>query len=181
MMKSESKKVREILSKPYARRLVPDETGGFVASILEFPGCIAEGDTPEEAMSNLDEAATSWVEVALANGYAFRDPIEYHGYNGKVALRLPRSLHRQVAELAELEVSSINQLLVMAISHYVSGKQLINSLPRSAHITNNNVVVMTEVAPSKYVLTAVKHLETVITDQLPSMQMDSSGLTPLPH
>lgn len=181
MTKLESKEIREILSKPYARRLVPDEAGGFVASILEFPGCIAEGDSPEEAMSNLEAAAASWVEVALANGYTFREPIDYHGYNGKLALRLPRSLHRQVAELAELEATSINQLLVMAISHYVSGKQFMNNLPRSAHITNNNVVVMTEVAPSKYILTAVKHMDTVITDQLPSMQMDSSGLRPLAH
>lgn len=180
MKNAESNPVKEILYKPYVRRLVPDETGGFVASILEFPGCIAEGDSPEEAMANLEAAAASWVEVALANGYTFREPIESHGYNGKVALRLPRSLHRQVAELAELEVSSINQLLVMAISHYVSGKQLLHSLPRPAQVTNNNVLVMAQVA-NKLVLTAAKHTEVSMTDQWPPMQMDGSGLRPLPH
>jgi|SRR6185437_5826966 antitoxin HicB len=171
--------VKEVLNKPYARRLVPDETGGFVASILEFPGCIAEGDSPEEAMANLNAAAASWVEVALANGYAFRDPIEYDGYNGKVALRLPRSLHRQVAELAELEASSINQLLVMAISHYVSGKQLINNLPRSAQITNN-VVIMAKV-DNKHVLTAMGNTEIAFTDKSPLMRMDVSGIKPITH
>jgi len=36
---------KEILRKPYARVLVPDENGGFFAEILEFPGCFAEGET----------------------------------------------------------------------------------------------------------------------------------------
>lgn len=175
MAKHTSTMIEKVLNKPYARRLVPDETGGFVASILEFPGCIAEGDTSEEAMQNLDKAASSWVEVALANGYAIREPIEYHGYSGKIALRLPRSLHRQVAEMAELEDSSINQLLVTAISHYVGGKQLMNSLSRSAHITNNNVVVMAGVE-GKYVLSAMRNTGIATTDELPAMRMDGSAL-----
>lgn len=178
MTKSESDKVKDILSKPYARRLVPDETGGFVASILEFPGCIAEGDTPDEAMSNLDAVASSWVEVALANGYTFRDPIDYHGYSGKVALRLPRSLHRQVAELAELEVSSINQLLVMAISHYVSGQQLMNNAPRAAQITNNNILVVAGIE-KKFILTGMRNTEIATTDRFPPMRVQGSALRPL--
>lgn len=117
-----SKKTIEILSKAYARRLIPDETGGFVASIQEFPGCIAEGDTAEEAIKNLDDAAASWVEAALSNGYEIRDPVEFYGYSGKIALRIPRGLHKQVAELAELEDTSINQLLVAAIANYTGGK-----------------------------------------------------------
>lgn len=117
-------KTAQILSKEYARRLVPDESGGYVASIHEFPGCIAEGDTADEAITNLDAAAASWVKVALSNGYEIREPVSFHGYSGKIALRIPRGLHKQVAELAELEETSINQLLVTAISQYVSGKNI---------------------------------------------------------
>jgi predicted RNase H-like HicB family nuclease len=116
-----SKKSIEILGKPYARRLVPNEAGGYVASIQEFPGCIAEGNSAKEALQNLDNAAASWIEAALSTGYEIRDPISFDGYSGKVALRIPRGLHKQVAELAESEESSINQLLVAAISQYVSG------------------------------------------------------------
>lgn len=118
-----SEKTVGILSKPYARRLVPDETGGYVASIQEFPGCVAEGDTPDAAIQNLDKAAASWVQVALSNGYEIRDPVSFHGYSGKIALRIPRGLHKQVAELAELEESSINQLLVSAIAQYLGSKR----------------------------------------------------------
>lgn len=112
----------EILKKPYTRRITPDEAGGYVASILEFPGCVAEGETPDEAIRNLDKAALSWVKVALANNYEFRDPVSFDGCSGKIALRMPRGLHKQVAELAELEDISVNQLLVSAIAAYVGAK-----------------------------------------------------------
>lgn len=121
-----TQKAGAILSKEYARRLVPDETGGYVASIQEFPGCIAEGDTAEEAIRNLDAAAASWVNVALSNGYEIREPISFQGYSGKIALRIPRGLHKQIAELAELEGSSINQLLVTAIAQYLGNKRAFN-------------------------------------------------------
>lgn len=114
---------KEVLDKGYVRRLTPDATGGYVASILEFPGCVAEGETAEEALHNLDNAAESWIEVARAHGREIREPIDFEGCSGKFALRMPRTLHRQVAELAELEGCSVNQLLVAAISHYVGGKQ----------------------------------------------------------
>lgn len=116
-------KTKDILSKPYARRLVPDENGGFVASIHEFPGCIAEGETPEETLQNLENAASAWIESALSTGYPVRDPVSFYGYSGKVALRLPRGLHKQVAELADLEDCSVNQLLVTAIAEYVGGSR----------------------------------------------------------
>lgn len=114
-----SNRAEKILNKPYARRLIRDEGGGYVVSIQEFPGCIAEGDTPEEAINNFDKAAASWIEVALSNGYEIREPVSFFGHSGKIALRLPRGLHKQVAELAELEESSLNNLLVTAIAEYL--------------------------------------------------------------
>lgn len=117
--------IKCILNKPYVRRLLPDIGGGFTASIQEFPGLVAEGDTAEEALRNLDEAAESWISVAVANGREIREPIEFDGYSGKIALRIPRSLHQQVAELAELEGVSINQILTLAITNYTAGKKTV--------------------------------------------------------
>ena len=117
-----NRKMNEILSKQYARRLIPDESGGYVATIQEFPGCIAEGETADEAIKNLNEVAASWVKVALLNGYEIREPVSFDGYSGKIALRIPRGLHKQAAELAEQEETSINQLLVTAIAQYVASK-----------------------------------------------------------
>lgn len=124
-------KIKEILGKPYARRLIPDETGGYTASIQEFPGCFAEGETPQDAIENLNKAAESWVEVALLNGYEIKDPTAYYGYSGKIALRIPRGLHKQIAELSELEDTSINQLIVTALSEYVGCKNTYNLITKS--------------------------------------------------
>lgn len=123
-------KGKAILSKPYTRRLTPDESGGYVVSVLEFPGCIAEGDTAEQALKNFEEAAESWIDVSLSHGREIREPIDFDGYSGKLALRLPRSLHRQIAELADIEGASINQLLVSAISFYVGETSCGNAFDR---------------------------------------------------
>lgn len=150
----------DILNKPYTRRLTPDESGGFVASVLEFPGCIAEGDTADEALTNLDAAAESWLEVALSHGQYIKDPIDFGGFNGKVALRMPRTLHRQVVELAEYEGCSLNQLLVMAVAHYVGGKQLIRDiLPNHVvNIRNFNVAFVPHVPIKQVASTTDKPL-----------------------
>lgn len=117
--------------KNYVHRLRADESGSYTASILEFPGCIAEGETAQEAIDNLDSAAESWIDAAISTGYPVREPIDFDGFSGKTALRMPRNLHKQAAELADLEGCSLNQLLVTAISHYVGGKQLAATLQKS--------------------------------------------------
>ncbi|MYM82047.1 toxin-antitoxin system HicB family antitoxin [Duganella sp. FT50W] len=39
--------------------------------------------------------------------------------SGRIALRIPRSLHADIAELAQSQGCSVNQLLTVAISEYV--------------------------------------------------------------
>jgi predicted RNase H-like HicB family nuclease len=117
-----------ILKKPYVRRLLPDPEQGYTATIQEFQGCVAEGDTADEALANLEAAAEAWLQVSLSNGREIPEPVDFDGYSGKIALRIPRSLHRQVAELSAMEGCSINQVLNTAIASYVSGKSVLNTI-----------------------------------------------------
>lgn len=110
---------RDILRKPYARRLTPDETGGFVGTIQEFPGLVAEGETAEETYRNLEAAAESWLGAAIATGAPIPEPLEERAYSGRIALRLPCSIHRRAAEAAEADCTSLNQLLVTATAFYL--------------------------------------------------------------
>lgn len=169
---------RKILEKPYARRLVPDEDGGYVASIQEFPGCVADGDNADEALKNLEAAAESWLEVALSHGQTIREPVSFDGYSGKIALRAPRSLHRQVAELAALEGSSINQILVMAIANYVGGKEVLHTALRSTFEKINNVQIFqtSVLMPSIGSFEFVKHATTV---EAPPMEFRGNLLQPV--
>lgn len=47
------------------------EDGTFVALVPELPGCVAHGDTQEEALSNIKEAMRLWLDTARE----FGDPI----------------------------------------------------------------------------------------------------------
>jgi predicted RNase H-like HicB family nuclease len=42
--------------------LEPSEDGGFTALVPSLPGCISEGNTREEALSNIQEAIQIYLE-----------------------------------------------------------------------------------------------------------------------
>jgi predicted RNase H-like HicB family nuclease len=42
----------------------PAEEGGFWAEVPALKGCYSEGDTLDEAIANIREAAEGWLEVA---------------------------------------------------------------------------------------------------------------------
>ncbi len=108
--------IREYVAQPYSRILVPDGSGRYFAEVLEFPGCFSEGDTPGQAMDNLNEAMEAWIEAALDSDQRIPEPIATAGYSGRVLLRLPKSLHREAARRAEMDGVSLNQYLVAAIA-----------------------------------------------------------------
>jgi len=47
----------------YTAVFEPDKRGGFTVTIPSLPGCISEGDTFEEALKNIQEAAGLYIEV----------------------------------------------------------------------------------------------------------------------
>jgi len=117
------------LRRPYSRVLIPDEdTGTFAARILEFPGCVAQGRSPEEAYRRLEEAAESWLQAAIDLGQEIPEPAADISYSGKMALRMPKSLHKTAAELAEREGVSLNQFVVSAVAEKVGATKLYSEL-----------------------------------------------------
>ena len=122
------KTTHEYLKEPYARILIPDEQGGYSAEILEFPGCFAEGNTADEAMQALDRAAEAWIEAALDQGQDIPSPFVHQGYSGRIALRLPRSLHKKAAQFAERDGTSINQFLMAAIAARIGSEEFCEQL-----------------------------------------------------
>src|SRR4029077_6589213 len=109
----------DYLKGAYARMITPETDGTFSVEILEFPGCFSQGESPDEALRNLEKAAKSWIAAALDQGQEIPPPSANHGYSGKIALRLPRSLHRLAMRKAERDNISLNQCLVTAIASWV--------------------------------------------------------------
>jgi len=140
------------LKLPYARILIPAEEGGFTAEILEFPGCFAEGETADEAVGNLESAAESWIEAALEQGQEIPPPSANEAHSGRIALRLPRDLHRLASRKAALDGASLNQCLVTAIAAWVGADNLFERIAHKIEVNFIQAhfypVVVTGVVPS---------------------------------
>jgi len=55
----------------YTVILEREPDGGYVATVPVLPGCVSQGDSREEALSNIREAAELYVEDCVASG----DPV----------------------------------------------------------------------------------------------------------
>ncbi len=100
----------------YTRELIPEPEGGWFVRIKELPGCMSQGETPEEAMIMIDDAMAGWVESALEHGAPVPEPRGDEDYSGKFVVRVPKSLHRKIADAAEMDGVSLNQWIVAALA-----------------------------------------------------------------
>jgi predicted RNase H-like HicB family nuclease len=55
----------------YTLILEKEDDGGYVAIVPVLPGCVSQGDTREEVIQNIREAAELYIEDCIENG----DPI----------------------------------------------------------------------------------------------------------
>lgn len=90
--------------------------GGYVLSIPDLKGCMTCADSLEEGMEMLEDAKKQWLSAALESGYEVPEPNAPERYSGQFKLRLPRSLHRTLAEKSRQEGISMNQYCLYLIS-----------------------------------------------------------------
>ena len=123
-MKTLNQKNKQIEKQPldyylnlqYPVTLYPDQEGGYVAQIKDLPGCLTQGETLDEAIANIQEARELWIETAYEAGDEIPLPSTDDTYSGKLLLRMPKSLHRRLAEKADRENVSLNQYIVSVLS-----------------------------------------------------------------
>lgn len=108
-----------LLKRPYARLVVPETDGTYRGEMLEFPGCIATGDTPAEAIEAVEDVADAWLQSALANHQPIPDPVDNAEFSGRLVLRMPKNLHKKAALLAEHEGVSLNQFIVTCLAEQI--------------------------------------------------------------
>ena len=111
------KTLNEYMALPYKMEIVEDiEEGGFVVSFPDLPGCITCGETVESAVANAMDAKKAWLEAALQEGVAIHEPDSIEDYSGQFKLRIPKSLHRLLAEHSKKEGISMNQYCLYLLS-----------------------------------------------------------------
>lgn len=111
------KTLNDYLALSYRMEIIRDsDEGGFVASYPDLPGCITCGETEEEALKNALDAKKAWLEAALEENIEIPEPDSLEAYSGQFKLRLPRSLHRALAEHSQREGISMNQYCVYLLA-----------------------------------------------------------------
>lgn len=91
----------------------------FEARVKELPDLHAYGDTYAEAYDLAVDAIETAAEAYADQGRVFPSAvIPADDYSGRVTLRLPRTLHRALAETAEDERVSLNHHLVSILNYY---------------------------------------------------------------
>ena len=102
---------------PYRIEIVKEqEEGGYVLHCPELPGCITCGETVQEGLEMLEDAKKCWFTACLEDGVPIPEPARLEDYRGQFKLRLPKSLHKQLAQRSSEEGVSMNQYCVYLLS-----------------------------------------------------------------
>jgi antitoxin HicB len=95
--------------------LVHDE-GEWLATIDALPGCTARGATPDDAIEQASEAMAAWLVTAKREGRDVPEPKTSQSHSGRLLLRMPQTLHAELARTAERENVSLNQFITDALA-----------------------------------------------------------------
>jgi antitoxin HicB len=109
------------------RHLSGDEGGGYLVEALDLNGCMADGETIEEAIHNLEDAINSWIHTAQELGCPVPSPSDDQQFSGKWVVRTPKSIHHRLVEMAKREGVSLNTLTVSLLAEGV-GRKMAHSL-----------------------------------------------------
>lgn len=91
------------------RPLAAEEGGGWLVTFPDLPGCMSDGETPEEALANGRDAVAAWIDAMREAGREIPAPGEPP--SGKFIARIPRSMHARLSARARQEGVSMNALV----------------------------------------------------------------------
>lgn len=128
------KTLRQYLDLPYRVSVVREENArgkaAWTASVEELPACLASGASPEEAVHRVRKAMEQWIAAALERNEEIPEPRSGSTASGRLLVRMPKTLHGQLARAAEHEGVSLNQFITSSLASAVAWRGL--------HRTSNN-------------------------------------------
>ena len=105
------------------RPLSAEEGDGFLATFPDLPGCMADGETPEQAISDARGAFACWMAAHIEDGR----PVPLPGGGAQAApvrfvQRLPRSVHAALKNLAARDGVSMNTMATVLIAEGIGAR-----------------------------------------------------------
>lgn len=88
----------------------------WFARLPELWGVMSDGKSPEEAVQKVQELKREMIHIAYEQEREIPEPRVEPEYSGRFLLRVPRSLHKRLADEAEREETSINRLAIQLLS-----------------------------------------------------------------
>lgn len=92
-----------------------DEDSVFISRCLEFPSLAAHGKSEVVALKEILELVEDILVDMKKSKEPIPEPIATRNYSGVTNLRMPKSLHRELAKEAARQDVSLNQLLLHKI------------------------------------------------------------------
>jgi RNA polymerase sigma-B factor len=111
------------LELPYHIVLVRNGGEGWTAQVEELPGCEAHGDTPDEATGAIRDSMRTWISEAIASDREIPEPRGASSHSGRLMLRMPQSLHAELAHAAERDQVSLNQFITSSLASAVGWRR----------------------------------------------------------
>lgn len=110
-----------------------EEEECYEAKVLEFPDLIEYADTHEEAYELIIDAIETTQIIFTEKNKEIPVPstIIDDSYSGRVTLRMPKELHKNIAISANQDGASLNQYLVFLLSFYQGYNSSINQVKDS--------------------------------------------------
>lgn len=109
----------------YPFNVKPDlDDGGYIAEFPDLRYCVGTGNTIDEAIEDAMIAKEEWIKASYEHNVNIPVPVNNDEFNGRVTLRIPRSLHRNIIETAKKEGVSANQFLLHLISLSMGNKPI---------------------------------------------------------
>jgi len=106
------------------------EEGGYTISCPELKGCITCADTIEKGFEMIEDAKKCWFTACIEDNIPIPEPNDMSKYSGQFKLRMPKSLHKTLAERSRQEGVSMNQYCLHLLSNGVNLIQSSHSNPK---------------------------------------------------
>ena len=115
------------MKRDYPMRVYPYPNGDSFEWVVEYPdlpGCIGAGDTIEEALSEAQFNKELWLKsTEEENSVPIPSDSYSMEYSGKFNVRIPKSLHRDLALKAEEEGVSLNALCSTLLARGITNQR----------------------------------------------------------